>query len=338
MHNGRHQRILLLLTLLFPLFCGCGRELPYGTVTRTSFAMRDFPGGTLRTAVTAGTNARGDEPGVLILPGSPADMDWNFGPLVTNTGILLTRQLAMRGLRVLRYDPPGRGGSTLETELTPERSVAALATAHRLLAGANRPVWWIAHGDAALTALLAARSLKPRGIILLSPPGVSMGEVLLQQAKEGLENRRVEAGRVAATLAYLRAGIKALVAGEPRPAVPELVEAGAVLAITRLFHPGQRAFARWMMVTAPPELVPPLPRIAIWGGHDRHYPGTLHARYWQKKGVRTMTIPGMDHMLRLRTLGSAAVTPRAVLQSYTATEHPLPAALLDTICREIGVQ
>lgn len=165
-----------------------------------------------------------------------------------------------------------------------------------------------------------------------------MGEVLLQQAREGLESRRVDAGRVAATLAYLRAGIKALVAGEPRPAVPELVEAGAVLAVTRLFHPGQSAFARWMMVTAPPELVPPLPRIAIWGDHDRHYPGDRHARYWQKKGIKTVTIPGMDHMLRLRARGNADQTPRAVLQSYTATEHPVPAVLLDTICREIGVQ
>jgi pimeloyl-ACP methyl ester carboxylesterase len=125
-------------------------------------------------------------PAVLILVGSgPTDRDGNGQYVSTDMYRMLAAGLAGAGIRSLRYDKRGLGGSAgiREEDLRFDRYVDDAMEAARDLA-ARKDVSGVViagHSEGGLVAILAARQAPLAGVVLLATPGRSVVEVLRQQ-------------------------------------------------------------------------------------------------------------------------------------------------------------
>jgi len=133
-------------------------------------------------------NGPARSPAVLIIAGSgPTDRDGN-GPLVsTDTYRMLATGLAANGIRSLRYDKRGIGGSAglvkREEDVRFDDFVDdAVAAARDLKArGDVTSVVIAGHSEGALVAMRAARALDVKGLVLLAAPGRPLADILRAQ-------------------------------------------------------------------------------------------------------------------------------------------------------------
>lgn len=164
-------------------------------------------GGLHGTFTHSAGSARG--PAVLIIAGSgPTDRDGNGPALSTDTYRLLAQGFAAQGIRALRYDKRGIGGSRA---LMPREEDArfshfvedAVAAIRALSARADVSSVVVAgHSEGALVALLAAQQIDVAGVILLTATGRSLAAVLREQLQAALpEELRAEAFRILDSLA-----------------------------------------------------------------------------------------------------------------------------------------
>lgn len=148
-------------------------------------------------------------PAVLIIAGSgPTDRDGNGPALSTDTYKLLAQGFAARGIRTLRYDKRGIGGSRA---LMPREEDArflhfvddAMAAIRALSARVDVSSVVVAgHSEGALVALLAARQVEVAGVILLTATGRPLAAILREQLQAALpEELRAEAFRILDSLA-----------------------------------------------------------------------------------------------------------------------------------------
>ena len=141
----------------------------------------------------AGTLARPAQgpprgPAALIIAGSgPTDRDGNGPNISTDTYRLIAAGLASAGIRSLRYDKRGIGGSmgamTRETDLRFDHLVDdALGAARHLSARPDVSSLVLAgHSEGGLIATLAAEKIPAAGLVLLASPGRPLAAVLRRQ-------------------------------------------------------------------------------------------------------------------------------------------------------------
>jgi len=339
MATSAHQGLILLA--LFTIY-SCGTPLPYSGKTaseKTSFAAAGFRlEGTITTPKK--NPASGKMPGILLIAGTPGDRDWNASPLVINSGLILARALAVRGFITHRYDPPGRGKSTGKGKLTRDAAVNALLEAHRILKRIKKcspgQITWIAHGDAALTALTASTKQRPHRLILLCPPGMAMDQALISQIQDALKRRGLNKNAVKNNLRYLKKGLRALYKDSPPADAEDGIEPALVHALRRLHAPGVREYSHWQLHNSPADKNLPAPDLILMGEQDVQYPPVRHKKPWIKAGVPTSRIhiiPDMDHMLKVQKDILVSLLPGEILRSYTETSRPLSGVLLQKLTR-----
>ncbi len=177
--------------------------------------------------VVTGTVTRPKEPGkylaVVLHAGSgPTDRNWNSPamPGDNGSGKLLAEELTRHGAVVLRYDKQGTGGTTLPKEITWDGFIGDFEAGVDFLrkaeiVDANR-VFVAGHSEGALHAIRLAREAGDRiaGLILLSPPGRSLHELLLAQLEEQFRSlAKLDGEALEAEMAPIREALTTFFAG-----------------------------------------------------------------------------------------------------------------------------
>ena len=322
------------------IITGCGTPLPYSGKILESVHSWGKKGSVIQGTLCAPRSRKqqGKMPGILLIAGTPGDRDWNAPPMVINSGLSLARAVSLSGCLTLRYDSPGRGRSAVPGILTKKAGIDALLNAHKLLKSLNRcdpgRIIWIAHGDAALTALSAAQEVRPYRLILLCPPGMSMQRSLKSQIRDALKRRGLDRSSIGRNIAILQKGLDQLYSGEKLSVPRKGVEPALLHALEKLHSPEIRKYSRWYLRATPLAPRLPSPDRIIMGGKDAQYPPALHKKLWIRHGFspqRITLIPKMDHMLKLQKRDIHSMLPGEILRSYTETGRPLSATLLRTL-------
>jgi len=267
--------------------------------------------------------ARG--PAVLILAGSgPTDRNGN-GPLIsTDTYRLLAAGLAANGVRSLRYDKRGIGGSaklvTREEDLRFDDLVNDAVAAARDLAGRSdvSSVILAGHSEGGLIAMRAARELSLAGLVLLAAPGRPLADVLRAQLRTAplSEDLRDEALRITDALAR----------GERIADVPA--------ELAPIFRPSVQPYLASIMTVDPRvELAQlSLPVLLLYGGRDVQVPlEHRDALARARPDARVVTVPTANHVLK-----TAPIDRAGNLATYTNRALPLDAGILPPIVLFVG--
>ena len=268
-------------------------------------------------------SARG--PAVLILAGAgPTDRNGN-GPLIsTDTYRLLAAGLAAQGVRSLRYDKRGIGGSAglvaREEDLRFDDLVSDAVAAARDLAGRSdvSSVILAGHSEGGLVAMRAAREMSVAGLMLLATPGRPLADVLRAQLRTVplSEDLRGEALRINDALAR----------GEPVADVPT--------ELAPIFRPSVQPYLMSIMTVDPRlELARlSLPVLLLYGGRDVQVPlehRDVLAR--ARPDARVVTVPTANHVLK-----SAPIDRAGNLATYTNRALPLDPGILPPIVLFVG--
>ncbi len=278
----------------------------------------DGPAGPLAGTLARSTGAQA----ALLLPGSgPTDRDGNqpAAGLHTDAYRLLAEALAARGLSVLRIDKRGlgdSGGDGNAVSLAGYRAdTAAWAAALRAETGADC-VWLIGHSEGGLIALFSADLPGICGLVLLAAPGRALGPILVQQiADHPLHG--LHAPAVARVVADISVGLA--------PDLSDLPEA-----LAAIFRPETLGYLTELIATDPAELARGigLPILAVTGDTDAQIPAeAAQALVAANPAIRSVTLPGMTHMLKQVAPGDFAAGAR----SYTDPAMPLHGDLVPAI-------
>lgn len=247
------------------------------------------------TLLAPAAPAAGAEP-VLILAGSgPTDRDGN-NPLGVRAAPyrLLAEALAGRGITTLRVDKRGIAASAAAMPSEADLRVQAYAEDARAWAAALRErtgarcVWLLGHSEGTLHALLAAE--RPDGLcglILISPVGRKLGDILREQLQSNPANAPIlpDALRI---LAELEAGRAVPGEGVPQVLMP-------------LFRPSVQPFLMSMLAADPAALA------AAYGGPILVVEGTTDLQTTvadaehlaaARPGITLRLIEGMNHVLK----------------------------------------
>ncbi len=274
------------------------------------------------TLLEPARTAPGAEP-VLMLAGSGAtDRDGNNIQVRAQPYRLLADALAARGITTLRVDKRGIGGSAAgghsEEELRVQMfadDANAWAAELRRRTGA-RCVWLLGHSEGTMHALLAAQ--QPRGlcgIILLSPAGRRIGDVMRAQLRNNPANASL-LPEALHDLAELEAGRR--VPGE-----------GMNPALLQIFRPSIQPFMISMLAVDPPALARAYRgRILIVNGTNDLQTPVADARQLAaaRPGIVLRVIEGMNHVLKL-----APADFNGNFATYANPDLPLAPGLVDAL-------
>jgi pimeloyl-ACP methyl ester carboxylesterase len=269
--------------------------------------------GTLTLPKSAPRGPRG--PAVLIIAGSgPTDRDGN-GPLIsTDAYRLLTAGLAAHGIRSLRYDKRGIGGSASvvarEDEMRFDDLVGDAVTAGRSLSARDdvSSLVLAGHSEGGLIAMLAARRLSVAGLVLLAAPGRPLADILRTQFRTAPmpETLRSEALRVT--------DIPAELAPVFRPSVQPYL--ASVLSLDPRAELGQLS----------------TPTLLLYGARDLQIPLTDRDRLARARpDARVVTVPTANHVLK-----SAPADREGNIKTYTDRSRPLDPGVLPPIVLFVG--
>jgi pimeloyl-ACP methyl ester carboxylesterase len=230
-------------------------------------------------------------PAVLIIVGSgPTDRDGN-GPLIsTDMYRKLAAGLAEAGIRSLRYDKRGQGGSAglvaRQEDLRFEQYVGDAIEAMRDLAARKdvSSVVIAGHSEGGLVAILAARQAPVAGLVVLSAFGRSLADGLREQLRTAiLPALQPQAFAIIDVLAR---------GGRVAEVPPELAP---------LFHPSlQPYFASFMNIDPAKELAQvKMPALLLYGARDlqvslAHRDALAAAR----PDAQVVTLPEANHILK----------------------------------------
>jgi hypothetical protein len=223
----------------------------------------------------------GPFPAVVFVAGSgPTDRDWNTPllPGANGSARLIADELSRAGFASLRYDKRASGPHVRENvermigKVSMQGHVDELEGAVRVLAGqsfvrADR-IFAVANSEGTLHALnyqLHAPKIALAGLVLIAPPGRSVGAVARSQLAAqaaGLPNGD-------AMMALYDEAIARFTAGEPMAADPSL-PAGVQALLSGLAAPVNLPFARelWMTDGAPLVAEIDVPTLIIIGKKD----------------------------------------------------------------------
>ena len=282
---------------------------------------RDGLAGTL--AMPKRGPARG--PAVLILAGSgPTDRDGN-GPLIsTDMYRLLAAGLVTNGVRSLRYDKRGIGGSAAlaprEEDMRFDDLVNDAIAAARDL-GARQDVSAVilaGHSEGGLVAMRAAREFSSAGLVLLTVPGRPLADVLRAQLRTAplAEDLRDEALRITDALAR----------GERVADVPA--------ELAPVFRPSVQPYLMSMLTIDPRvELAQlSLPVLMLFGGRDLQVPADHRdALTRAKPDARVVTVLNANHVLK-----RAPPDRAGNLTTYTDRALPLDPGIVPPIVLFVG--
>lgn len=332
------------IAFLWVFISACGNPLPYSGTVRENQVNWQTVDAKIHATLCRARKAESNRllPGIVLIAGTPGDRDWNASPMVINSGLVLARALSVAGSITLRYDPPGRGQSAKMQKLSRDSGVEALQGAHNLLrktAGCDpKKIIWIAHGDAALTALSTATRVQPWKIILLCPPATSMQDSLVMQITEALKRRGLSKTAIRKNISVLKKGLRQLYSGRKLRVSPEGVEPALLHALEKLHNPRVRSYSSWFLRNSPIDRSLHPPSLVLMGGQDHQYPPETHKKGWLRRGVpvsKVIVFPQMDHMLKIQRKNLTGMVPGEILRTYMETERPLSRKLLQKLIVEM---
>jgi uncharacterized protein len=181
-------------------------------------------------------------PGILFIPGSGAtDRNWNSPKLPgrNGSGALLAHELAQHNLVTLRYDKTGTEKNPLPLKLSWEdyhaEQDAALRylSAHPLVQADD--VSLLGHSEGALHALhfVEVSELQPYKLILLSPPGRTLREILFDQVTVQLRTLQIYSNEtIENNLRLVSKAFDAIVQGEE----PTLNPAELIFPVRKIYN------------------------------------------------------------------------------------------------------
>jgi len=264
-------------------------------------------------------------PAVLIIAGSgPTDRDGN-GPLIsTDTYRLLAAGLAANGVRSLRYDRRGLGGSaglvTREEDLRFDDLVTDAVAAARDLARRDdvSSVLIAGHSEGGLVGIRAARELKVAGLILIATAGHPLADVLRTQLRGAPmpDELRDEALRIT----------DALAAGQPITDVPA--------ELAPVFRESVQPYLMSVLPIDPATELAflSIPVLLLYGAHDLQISLKDRDRLAKARpDARVVTVPTANHILK-----TAPADRPGNLRTYTDRSLPLDPGILPPIVLFIG--
>lgn len=296
--------------------------------------------------------AHGDKlPAVLLHAGSgPTDRDWN-NPLIAGTngsGKLLAEALARRGIATLRFDKIGTGkNKTVPPKLTWETFVGdASAALERLRSDPHvdpAHVFVAGHSEGGLYAIALANAHHGQlaGLLLLSTPGRTMGDVILAQLTAQFTAAGVTGDALEKQLAPIRKAFEEFVAG--KSVDPKKVSAipGVQNLMAALFNPTGAALARKLLVFDPAAALATVgvPVFIYNGAKDVQISPTddadalARAARAAKLDTTLFVAPEANHVLEHEPRPLSEITPLTV--DYNAADRVLDPATVDAISRWI---
>ncbi|MEO9873832.1 MAG: alpha/beta fold hydrolase [Anderseniella sp.] len=264
-------------------------------------------------------------PTVIIVPGSgPTDRDGNNPLGVTAaTYRYLAQDLAKAGISSIRIDKRGMFGSKTAVKDANKVTLADYADdIHSWIRVAREKndgscVWLLGHSEGALVVLLAAQTKGPVcGLLLVSSPGRTFGDVLRQQLRDNPANTPL--------LDDAMTAIKAL-------------ESGRKVDVTKfhpalqgLFAPQVQGYMSDLMAYDPAKLIAniPVPVLILQGEQDLQVTlqdaNRLHGAL---PAARLVLIPRSNHVLKQVTSDNRA----ANLATYADPSAPLAPGVIDAI-------
>jgi len=257
------------------------RHLYYDRCMTTSAnAFWELDGITMTGTVTR-PDGEGPFPAVILVAGSgPTDRDW-CSPILPGTngsGRLLAEALAGAGIASLRYDKRASGPHAIEnaTKLLGHLSMAShldeLIAAVDVLASQDfvdaTRIAGLGNSEGTLHVLhyaTTSQAVPFAGIVLASPPGRAVGDVLLTQL--ALQAAQVPGGE--AMMPLVEAAAHRYEAGEPMdpdPALPESVR----MVLSSFEVPLNLPFARELWAEDAADTLPEVrvPALVLIGGKD----------------------------------------------------------------------
>lgn len=268
-------------------------------------------------------SSRTAEP-VLILPGSgPTDRNGNSPLGITAQPYrLLAEGLAAEGISSLRVDKRGIAASAPAASSEENLRIGTYADDARAWASKLRHdtgahcVWLLGHSEGALHALLAARqNTDICGVVLVSPAGRKIGDILREQLRANPANAPV-LNEALGIIAKLEMG--QTVSGQSMNP-----------ALLPLFRPSAQPFLISMMAIDPAQLVGDYPGavLVVQGTTDMQTTVADAQRLGQARpGVRVEIVEGMNHMLK-----NAPADRAANAATYADPDLPLAAGLVQRI-------
>lgn len=332
------KKVLLpaMAALLLPLLTSCSGKLPHAGKVQAREISFKAAGITHYGTLTMPRKAHKAGPGVLLLAGTPADRNWDYPSRPMRSGMQLARFLSARGYTVLRYDRMGSGRTEHPSNLQwGAYSEAALAAARFLAASTNTiadRIAWIAHSDAAVHALEAAKQLSPRTLVLLSPPGLPLGRALIRQIGRTMAHNKRSYEEIRVNTAYISNAFHAIVQGKPVPEAPQDPHLSRFLkekVVKQFQAAGLKDYTRHWLSYDPGAAVARtrFPVLIITGSKDFQNPAAIHhpplrrGLSREKKRVQFSVISNMDFVLKQQQRDLREMRGHEILISYS---RPVP--------------
>lgn len=292
----------------------------------------------------------GPFPAVVMVAGSgPTDRDWNSPLLPGSNGSahLLAEALAQAGVASLRYDKRVSGPHARENvplligKLSMQSHVDEFAGAVRTVASQeyvrSDRIFALANSEGTLHALnyqLLSPTLPLAGLVLIGPPGRTVGAV----ARSQLAAQAASVPNGDALLALYDAAIARFLAGEPVAPDPALPE-GVQLLLKSLEAPANLPFARelWMADAASLLRQVDVPVLVIIGKKDIQVDWQADGEPLQQAAVGYEHVTFLfsenaNHVLKQELRPRSELVQANVMESYNSPgTHLDQQALVDII-------
>jgi dienelactone hydrolase len=294
--------------------------------------------------------SQGPFPAVVMVAGSgPTDRDWNSPLLPGSNGSarLLAEALAEHGFASLRYDkrvtgPDARANAqALLGKLSMQSHLDELTGAVRTLAGqddirADR-IFGLGNSEGTLHVLNYAGqqpAIPMAGLILLAPPGRSVGAVAHAQMAE----QAASIPNGAALLALWDAAIERFLAGEPLDPDPALPE-GARNLLLGLASPANLPFSRELWVADAATLLRQVdvPVLVLIGKKDVQVDWQADGAPLQRAAAGRQDVSFLfpedaNHVFKYEPRPRAGLATAAALDNYNGPAARLDPQALTSIC------
>ena len=286
-------------------------------------------------------------PAIMLIGGSgPTDRDWNSAilPGKNGSGRLIAHELSQLGFVTIRYDKCGAGGSPLPTTLTWDHYLneqkAVLEYLQENSAVDKNTILVLGHSEGALHAIRLAQKVNESGLaglILLSPPGKKLSDIILAQLRQQLAPH-VENALLEADLEALSQGMDSIVKGKPLPSD----QVGKIAPINKLYQAlsreSQIGFSQSVLHFDPVGALSSLriPCIVVSGDKDLQIgvEDTLAfvsaVKINGKKNIECQILADVDHVLKREPLAREALGPQSAL-TYNSEDRQLNESVTEVI-------
>jgi len=298
-----------------PLVKALPTPVPHFTSEEVTFRSRD--GTRLAGTLTVPQNAGGRVPAVILVHGSGAqDRDETVGP--NPVFLQLSNALSNAGYAVLRYDKrgvdksEGNAASMTRDQLIADVT-AAYAFARSLPVIDSSRVFLLGHSEGGeLVPSVAATHRGVAGIILMAPPALPLGQVIMQQVMDSVPPSQRAAARREETTALqkIRSG---QAKGRGMAWVRTSLDIDPVIAIKQVHAPILILQGGGDIQVLPHDL-PRLVAAARSANHD----------------VTARVFPGDNHLF-MKIASNEPNTPQAALHQYLTVPSYIDPAVLRTL-------